>query len=382
MNFTISKSQKALREEVIHFAKSHLNEGVESRDRDQHFDRKLWEKCGEIGLQGLMVPKDFGGRGLDFLSMVVALEAFGYACRDNGFSFAIGAHLLACVLPIWKFGSKEQQAQLLPSLCDGSWIATNAITESQIGSDVFKMQTIAKLDGDGFILDGEKNYCSNAPVANLALVYALTNPEKGALGGISGFLLEKNKNEFASTEKIEKMGLRSCLMGDVSLCDVRVSRKAILGKPGGGTRQFTQSMTWERIGLSAIHIGTMQRLLEKTIDYAKKRKVFGKNIGKYQAVAHQLVDLKVQLEAGRLLVYKAAWQLKEGGNPTVEASAAKLFVSELYKKSTMILLQIFGAIGYVENSDIERSVRDAAGATLYSGTSEIQRNIIAKNLKL
>lgn len=382
MNFTLHKNQEALREELIDFAKANLNEGVESRDREQRFDRSLWEKCGTVGLPGLVVPEHLGGRGLDPLSMVVALEALGFGCRDNGLSFAIGAHLLACVVPIWKFGTPEQQQEYLPSLCDGTWVATNAITETQSGSDVFTMQTKAEKKGQWYVLEGEKNYCSNAPVADLALVYAMTNVEKRALGGISGFILEKEKNQFISSEKIEKMGLRSCHMGRLSLSNVSVPENSILGKPGGGTRQFTGSMTWERIGLSAIHIGTVQRLLDKTISFAKDRRVFGQSISKYQAIRHQIVDLKVQLEAARLLVFKAAWKLKEGQNANTSASVAKLFVSEMYKMQTMNLLQIFGALGYVENSDIERSVRDAAASTLYSGTSEIQKNIIASSLKI
>lgn len=382
MNFALNKAQQELREEIVHFAKTHLDEGLEDRDREQRFDRSLWLKCGEMGLQGMPVPKDLGGQGLDPLSVIIGLEALGYGCRDNGLTFALGAHLLACVVPLWKFGRKEQQEKYLPRLCDGTWVATHAITETQSGSDVFKMQTTAILTGADYSINGEKNYCSNAPVADVALVYALTNPDKGALGGISSFFLEKEKSQFVSSEKIEKMGLRSCLMGRLSLDQVQVPASAVLGKPGGGMIQFSQSMTWERIGLSALHIGTMERLLEKTKEYARSRTVFGQPIGKYQAISHQLAELEMMLEAGRLLVYKAAWKLREGQAATVEASLAKLFVSEMYKNQTMNLLQIFGASGYVGNSDIERSVRDAAAATLYSGTSEIQKNIIAKYLKL
>ena len=176
MNFALNKVQQELRETIIHFAKAHLNEGVEMRDRTQRFDRSLWEQCGEMQLLGLPVPEDLGGRGLDPVSMCVALEALGYGCRDNGLTFAIGAHLLACVVPIWKFGTEAQQKKYLPSLCDGSWIAANAITEIEGGSDVFSMKTRAISDGDDYLLQGKKSYCSNAPVADLALVYALTHP--------------------------------------------------------------------------------------------------------------------------------------------------------------------------------------------------------------
>ncbi|MFT4664331.1 MAG: alkylation response protein AidB-like acyl-CoA dehydrogenase [Polaribacter sp.] len=382
MNFEYNDKQKALWTEMVDFATENLNQEVEERDRAERFDRHLWEKCGAIGLPGLMVSKEFGGRGLDPLSMVIALEALGYGCRDNGLSFAIGAHLLACVFPIWKFGSKEQQGKHLPNLCNGTWIAANAITETNSGSDVFVMETVAELVGDTYQLNGEKNYCSNAPVADVALVYAATDQEKGAMGGITGFILEKEKQQFSTGEAVEKMGLRSCLMSKVLLNDITCSPEAVLGKPGGGMRQFSESMTWERIGLSAIHMGTVQRLLEQTIAYAKERKLSGQAISKHQSIAHQLVEVKVQLEAARNLVYKAAWKLSEGKTANEAASIAKLYASEMYKKQTMHLLQIHGAIGYINNSDIERSIRDAAAATLYSGTSEIQKNIIARYLKL
>ena len=380
MNFALNNTQETLREEIVGFAQSTLNEGVEERDRTECFDRSLWEQCGLRGLPGLIVPKELGGRGLSPISMCVALEALGYGCRDNGLSFALGAHLLACVVPIWKYGSTSQQREYLPNLCDGTWIATNAITETKSGSDVFSMSMKAVQNEQTYELNGEKNYCSNAPIADIAVVYAMTNAEKGALGGISGFILEKSKAQFDSPGKIEKMGLRSCQMGTVNVSNVRVSENAILGKPGGGTVHFTQSMLWERIGLSAIHIGTLHRLLEDAVAYAKGRKVFGKSIDRHQAIGHKLADVKVQLEAARMLVYKAAWLLEEGKNASNAASIAKLYVSEVYKTQTMNLLQVYGAIGYIKNSDIERSVRDSAAATLYSGTSEILKNMISRSM--
>jgi alkylation response protein AidB-like acyl-CoA dehydrogenase len=378
MNPILDNIQIALRQETIEFAQTTLNDNVEQRDRTESFDRRLWEQCGRLALQGLAIPKEYGGRGLQPMNMVVTLEALGYGCRDNGLSFAIGAHLLACVIPIWKYGSTEQKEKYLPKLCNGTWVATNAITESETGSDVFSMSTSAVIDDHTFIIEGEKNYCSNAPVADIALLYAVTNRDKGALGGISGFILEKES--FESTGKIEKMGLRSCHMGNIVCSSSKVTDKALLGKQGGGTIQFTQSMMWERIGLSAIHVGTMQRLLDNAVQYCKKRKLKGQSILKFQSIEHKLVDIKVQLEAARLLVYKAAYLLENNKKASNSASIAKLFVSEMYKKQTMNILQIYGAIGYVNNSDIERTIRDAASSTLYSGTSEVQKNLISRDL--
>jgi len=382
MNFSLDNRQKELRAEAITSAQTHLNQGVEERDRTQHFDRGLWNKCGQLQLLGLPIDPQYGGRGLNALDTMIALEGLGYGCRDNGLSFAIGAHMLACSIPIMLFGSEAQKSHFLPKMCDGTWVATNAITETEAGSDVFSMQTTATERDNKYVINGNKNYCSNAPVADVLILYAATDPAKKALGGITGFLLERAKGEFDTSGKIEKMGLRSCEMGKISLNDISVGKDSMIGKTGGGTVQFTQSMLWERIGLSAIHMGTLQRLLEDAIAYTKERNVFDQSIESFQAIGHTLADIHVQLESARLLVYQAAWQLDHGDRASsTSASVAKLFVSEMYKSQTMKLLQVYGAMGYINNTDIERSVRDAAAATLYSGTSEIQRNLIHRKIQ-
>jgi len=378
MTYILNKQQMTLRNEIIDFSKSVLNEGVENRDRNEIFDRALWKKCGDLKLQGLCIPEAYGGRGLSFENMIIALEALGYGCTDNGLSFAIGAHLLACTVPIWKYGSEIQKQEYLPMLCDGSWIATNAITERKSGSDVFNMSTTASKVKNGYILNGEKYYCTNAPVADLAIVYAMTNEQKGALGGISGFVLEKK--HFDASHKIEKMGLRTALMGSVTFKNTEAPNSKLMDKEGGGTVQFTKSMMWERVGLSAIHIGTLERLLDDAVTFAKTREINEHSIIDHQSIGHKLADIKTKIEAGKLLVAKAAFLIENNLKANTAASMAKLYVSELYKNASSSILQIYGASGYIKNTHIARSVRDAMSSTMYSGTSEIQKNLILRSL--
>ncbi len=380
MDFSLTDEQVELQKTVIAFAQQHLNIDIEKRDQEQIFDRNLWIKCGEIKLQGLTIPKQYGGRGLDLLSSAHVLEGLGYGCEDGGLCFAISAHLLACVMPIWKYGSTSQKERLLPSLCNGSLIAANAMTEASGGSDVYNMKTIAEPNEGGFLLNGQKVFCSNAPIADVIVTYALTNSEKGFFGGITAFLLEKNKHHFHSTPKIDKTGVRTCMMGDVHFENLVIDEEAVLGQTGGGGMIFTKSMHWERILLASCHLGAMKRILERTVQFVNKRIVANQSIGNYQAVSHQLADMKVQLEAAKLLTYQSAWKLSQGKSVNTDASITKLHVSETFKKMMVQIMQIFAGKAYRENHEVERLLRDALGSTIYSGTSAIQRNIIARQM--
>lgn len=378
MDFTLSADQQALRKETIRFAQRELNESVGERDQDQTFPRELWLKCGQMGFQGLPVSEEYGGGGADALTTAIALEALGYGCHDSGLVFSICAHLLACVIPVWKFGSSEQKQRYLPRLCNGTLIAVNAMTEPGSGSDAFSIRTSALPDGNGFRINGTKTFTSNGPIADVALVFTVTDPVKGYHGGVTAFLLEKGTNGFRTGQKFEKMGLRTSPIGELIFEDVYASTDSILGGLGAGANIFTHSMDWERICLFASHIGTMERLLEKSIEYARTRSQFGQKIGKFQAVSHKIADMKVQLEAARLLTYRAAWRLDRERSASLDASMAKLFVSEALVKTALDAIQIFGGYGYMTEYEIERALRDAVGSTIYSGTSEMQRNIIAR----
>ncbi|MBI1802495.1 MAG: acyl-CoA dehydrogenase family protein [Chloroflexi bacterium] len=382
MDFSLSEEQKSLRDGIIRFAQKELNDGASQRDKEQTFNRELWLKCGEMGIQGLPIPEAYGGSGLDTLSTMIALDALGYGCTDSGLVFSLGAHLCSCVVPIWKHGSEEQKRKYLPGLCDGSLIAVHGMSEPNSGSDAFAMLTKAVPDGDGFRINGTKTFSSNGPVADLALVFAVSDADKGYYGGITGFLIEKGTPGFRVGPKIEKMGLRTSQMSELVLDDVRVGPEAVLGSPGDGTVIFGHGMDFERIGIFASHVGTMQRLLEKVIAHARERTQFGQRIGKFQAVSHRIADMKVQLEAARLLTYQAAWRMDHVRSVSLDASMTKLFVSESLVKAALDTVQIFGGYGYMVEYEVERALRDAIASTIYSGTSEVQRNIIARFLGL
>ena len=382
MDFALSQDQQRLRDEIVRFADQELNRDLLERDRSQAFPRELWRKCGEIGIQGLPVPEAYGGSGVDALTCAIGLEALGYGCKDGGLVFALCAHLLSCVVPLLHFGSEEQKRRYLPGLCDGRLVGVHAMTEPETGSDAFAMRTRAIAEGSGYRIDGTKTFISNATVADVVIVFALTDPAKGFHGGTTAFLVERGAPGFSSPQKFEKMGLRTAPLGELVFDGVRVGPESILGGVGGGAMVFTTAMDWERACLAASHIGTMDRLLEQTVAYARTRRQFGQTIGKFQAVAHRIADMKVQLEAARLLVYRAAWRLDHARSASLDASITKLFVSESLVHAALAAVQVHGGYGFMTEYEVERALRDAVGSTIYSGTSEVQRNIIARWLGL
>lgn len=377
MDFSLNEEQRLLRSEIIRFAREELNEGASERDRDQAFARELWQKCGELQLPGLCVPEEFGGAGLDGVSTAVALEALGYGCEDNGLNFSLAAHLLSCVVPIAKFGSDEQKKKYLPGLCDGTLIAANAMTEPESGSDAFNLRTRAEPEGDGFRLNGTKTFITNAPVADIALAFAATDIEKGYHGGLTAFIVDTDTEGLSTSPKFEKMGLRTSPISEVFFEDVFLPESAVIGGIGGGGSVFVHSMEWERACLFALHVGTIERLLEQAVDYARSRRQYGQIIGKFQGVSHRIAEMKVMLEAGRLLTYKSASQLDRSKKVSLDAAISKLFVSESLIASALSTIQVFGGYGFMTETGVERMLRDAVAGTIYSGTSEVQKNIIA-----
>ncbi|MBL8471613.1 MAG: acyl-CoA dehydrogenase family protein [Rhodocyclaceae bacterium] len=382
MDFGLSEEQRLLRDNIVRFARGVLNEGTIERDRDQVFSRDLWRRCAEIGIPGLPAPADYGGSGQDAVSCAIALEALGYGCSDGGLTFSLCAHMLACVVPLSRHASEEQKRHYLPGLCDGSFIGAHAITEPGSGSDTFSMRTRAVRAGGGWVLSGTKTFISNAPVADVAVVFAVTDASKGFQGGVTAFVIDRETPGFRAGQKFEKMGLRTSPVGELTLQDVFLPDAAVLGRVGGGSAVFATAMDWERSLLVAAHVGAMERVMEKTIEYARLRRQFGQPIGKFQAVAHKIADMKVQLDAARLLTWRAAWRLEHARSASLEASIAKLYASEALLKTALDAVQVHGGYGYMVEYEVERALRDAVGSTIYSGTSEMQRNIIARWLGL
>jgi len=379
MDFELSEEQKELQNGAIEFARKALNDDIIRRDHEEIFSHDGWKACAHFGVQGLPVPAEYGGMGLGISEVIAVMEGLGYGGRDQGLLFSINAHLWTATLPIMFFGSEDQRRKYLPGLSNGELIGANGASEPDAGSDIFSMRMRAEKRGDSYVLNGTKTFVSNAPVADLFVVYATIDASLGPMG-ITGFLVDSNTPGLTVGRKLEKMGLRTSPMSEVVFDDCVIPAANRLGREGRGVAVFECSMEWERGCILANYLGLMRRQLENCIDYARTRKQFGKPIGKFQSVANRIVDMKVRLDACRPLVYRIG-QLKQQNKPAVlESSIAKLLVSESLVKSCEDALQIFGGYGYMVEQGIERDLRDALGSTIYSGTSEIQRNIIAKSL--
>ncbi len=381
MNFDWDDDQASLREAVIHLARSQLNDGVVARDREMVFPTEAWKHCAAFGIQGLPVSPEYGGGGASVMLQIVALEALGYACSDNGLVFSLNAQMWACQHPIQRFGTEAQKVRYLPGLADGSIIAAHGMSEPGSGSDAFALSTTALQVDSGWVLNGSKTFVTNAPVADLFLVFATTNRARGFMG-LCAFLIERSTPGLTVGEPLHKMGLRTSPMAEVFLEDCEVPEDALLGRIGGGMAVFNSSMERERALILASTVGTMERNLERTLAHAREREQFGQPIGHFQAVAHRIVDMKLRLETARLLLYRLGWLMEEGRSTALDAALCKLHLSESFLTSSLDAVQLHGGYGYMTEYELERDLRDAVGSRLYSGTSEMQRNIAAHELGL
>jgi len=378
MDFGWTSEQTTLYERARAYARAQLAGAVEAGGG---LPRALWRRCGEFGFLGLSVPERYGGLGMDALTTARLMEALGRGCEDTGLVFSVGAHLFACVMPLLEGGSDGQKDRYLPRLCTGEWVGANAITEAEAGSDVFALKTRATRDGDGYVLDGLKSYVTNGPDADVFVVYAVTDASHGYMG-LSAFLVEKGTPGLRVGRPFEKMGLSTSPIAPLYLEGCRVPASARLGAEGQGAPLFKRSMQWERACLFGAYVGVMERVLEGTVDFARRRKQFKRAIGKNQAVSHRLADMKQRLDSARLLLYRACWLMDRGQEAELEVSLAKLAISEAAVQCGLDAIQIHGGMGYVTETGIERVLRDAIPSTLFSGTSEIQRDIIANHLGL
>jgi alkylation response protein AidB-like acyl-CoA dehydrogenase len=377
----VEPEQAEFYEQVLRFARALPRDALEG-DRRHAFSRENWARCGEFGLTGLPAPEGHGGGGLDVVTTMLALEALGYGCTDNGLVFSIQAHLWTSVVPVMTFGSEEQKARWLPGLCSGELIGCHTVTEPEAGSDAFGMHATGRAVDGGYVLNGRKTFITNAPVADLVIVFVRTEPQGIGPFGISAFLIPAGTEGLSVAEPTEKMGLRTSPMADVVLEDCFVPPEWMLGGPGQGGEIFSTAMRWERACIMASHVGQMRRALEACVAYARQRRQFGKPIAKYESVADKIADMKVAVEASRGLVLRVGWLMDRGYDTTMDAAVAKAFVSEASVKVHLDAVQVHGGYGYMTEFEIERALRDAIGGKLYSGTTEIQRRIIARGLGL
>lgn len=378
-SFGFTEEQLLFRDTVLEFARRDL--AAASSDPEAHFSHEQWRECAAFGIQGLPVPEEYGGSGASPSTIALALEALGYGCRSNGLLFSLNAQMWACEEPIARFGSETQKRRYLPGLCDGSIIAAHAMSEPGSGSDAFALAATAETLSSGFSLTGSKTFVTNGSLADVFVLFARTRPQPG-FAGVSAFLVERDTPGLVVGNPIPKMGLDASPMCEVFLDGCRLSGSQLLGREGGGMAVFTASMRLERSFILACAVGAMQHQFEASLEYARSRRQYGQPIGSFQAVSHQLVEMKLRVETARLMLYRLAWLLDAGRHVDLESALTKLYISEAYVASSLDAVQLHGGYGYLTEYGLERELRDAVGSRLYSGTSEIQRNIAARALGL
>jgi alkylation response protein AidB-like acyl-CoA dehydrogenase len=380
VDFDWSQESLNLRAEAVAFGES-LNAGVLDDDREARFPAEKWQRLADWGYFGLRVPQQFGGAGIDLLAGLLVAEGLGEGCRDGGLVFSASVQAWVMTAGLLSFGTEEQKRRYLPGLAAGTTIGALAITEPDSGSDAFAMRTRATPVDGGWSLSGRKTYITNGPSSDLVICFAATG-EGGALGGISAFLVETDAPGVERSPSMSKMGLRTSPLGDLVFDGATFAQENVLGDIGAGALVFNELMEWERIWPSAAQVGALQRDLDAARAYSKDRKAFGEPIASFQGVSNRIVEMKVRLEAARLLVYQAAWLKADGRPAQAESAIAKLWVSESAVSSGLDSIQVHGGYGYMSEAGVERRLRDAVGSRIYSGTSEMQRAVIGRSLGL
>lgn len=380
MDFELTKEQILFKKEVINFAKKEIVPRVREFEKREEFDFESFRKLGEFGILGLHFPEELGGGGADVVTTVVAAEALGEAGVDGGLTLSYGAHTFLCSDTIFRHGTKEQIEKYLPKLITGEYIGCMGLSEPNAGSDVASMTTTAIKKGDKYILNGNKMWITNGPIADVAVVYAKTDPEKRH-EGISAFIVEKGTPGFSAGPPIEKMGVRTSQTSELIFNNCEIPQENLLGKEGNGFFMSLETVEWDRSALLAPFIGATKYILDRCVDYAKKRIQFGRPIGKFQAIKHKIADIKIFYETARLLAYRIAW-CKDQGRPLnhLEAAVAKLYVGDYSLSPTNDAMVLHGGNGYTHEFDIERVFRDGRLAPIGGGTSDIQKMIISKIL--
>ncbi|NNF53744.1 MAG: acyl-CoA dehydrogenase [Acidimicrobiales bacterium] len=346
------------------------------------FDQVRWLKCAEFGVQGLMIPTEYGGAGRSAVEGALTFEGLGLGTSDNGFVFALSSQSFAMQRALVTAGSEEQRRHWLPKLAAGSAIGCFAMSEPEAGSDTGAITTTATLNPDGtYSLNGAKAWVTLSPVADVIVVFATTDPSKGHWG-ITAFILETDRAGISVGPLQPKMGLNTCPFAEVTFTDCRVGGTDLLGNVGAGGSVFSGAVEAERAFLYAAQMGSMERVINLSIQRARSRQAYGQPIGKFQGISHKIAEMKLRHESARLLIYKAAELYDRGGSMTMAGALAKLQTSEMAVQSALDAMRIHGAAGYTSEAGVEAELRDAIGGLSYSGTSEIARNLIARMLRV
>ncbi|MGI9601999.1 MAG: acyl-CoA dehydrogenase family protein [Acidimicrobiales bacterium] len=360
-------------------AESLRADDITERDRNSTFWSDGWKRCADHGIQGITVDPAHGGQGRAPVDALLTFEGLGYGSDDQGLVFGVACQTWAVLAALEAGASAEQQSALLPGMCRGDLIGSFAMSEPESGSDTYALTTRAEPVDGGYRLNGHKAYVTLAPVADFAIVFATIDPTLGRWG-ITAFLVETDRPGVDIDHPREKMGLRTTPFGDIVLHDVEVPESARLGNEGSGGAIFNAAMESERAFLFALQLGQLERQLDDAIAYARERRQFGRPIGDFQAVSHRIADMKARHEQARLLLYKTALQNEMGMSSSTTAALTKLAASEGAIASGLDAVMIMGAKGYLSENGVERELRSAIGGAIYSGTSDIQRNIVARLL--
>lgn len=377
MNFELTEEQEMLRKMVRDFAKNDVEPTAAERDEEERFDRGIFDQMAELGLTGIPWPEEYGGIGADYVSYCIAVEELSRVCASTGVT--LSAHLSLASWPIFKYGNEEQKNTFLYRLATGEALGAYALSEPGSGSDAAGMKTVAKKDGDDYILNGNKVWISNGGVADIYIVFALTDPE-ARHKGISAFIVEKETEGFSTGKKEKKLGIRSSPTTELIFENCRVPKENLLGAEGDGFKIAMTTLDGGRNGIAAQALGIAQGALDAAVDYAKEREQFGKPIAANQGISFKLADMATEIEASRLLTYQAAW-LETEGKPYGKASAmSKLYAGDTAMRATTEAVQVFGGYGYTKDYPVERYMRDAKITQIYEGTNEIQRLVIGRML--
>ena len=377
MEFTQTDLQHKLVAEFAEFSKAELDFDVEQCDEACRFPLEQWQACANYGVFRWVLPKSMGGENHSITTTTCLLEALGYNCADNGFAFSVAAQIWAVQKTLLQFATQEQLDRYVSPQKEGAAKGCFAITEAGSGSDAFALETTAVRDGDHYILNGEKKMVTMAPCADFAIVFAQTDAAKGQWG-LSAFLVDLESPGVQRHTNDKKMGLRTVPFGRIGFNMCRVPSSSILGKPGSGAAMFNYTQVWERSLVLAPQLGAMRRLLEQCVAFANTRKRGGRPIGEHQSVSNRIANMSIRLDTSQLLVYKAASLLEQKASCLREAAVTKAYVSEAFVDTCKDAISIHGGSGYMTETGIERNLRDAVAATIYGGTVDVQRNIIAR----